>query len=355
MSVQYRWVQWNRHKRVYDLLVLAAVALWIGGFMLVGKLVFPAPGGVSDEILVMRALGTGAIVLLHVILCIGPLARLDQRFAPLLYNRRHLGVTMFFLAAGHAVIALGYYGGFGVSDPFSAVFLSASFGSLEDFPFELAGLGALFILFVMAATSHDFWLKNLGPAVWKWLHMGVYLAYALTIAHVALGAMLSERSPLYPALLVAGIVLVSSLHIIAGLRQSRVDRAAFAHSGEDAEWIDAGPLSEIRESRARIVCIPRQESVAIFRHDGKLSAISNVCAHQGGPLGEGKIVDGCVTCPWHGYQYLPHNGQSPPPYQEKISTYRLRVSAGRVELNARALPPGTAVTPMRVDGAEGPS
>ena len=25
-------------------------------------------------------------------------------------------------------------------------------------------------------------------------------------------------------------------------------------------------------------------------------------------------MDGCITCPWHGYQYLPHNGQSPPPF-----------------------------------------
>ena len=27
-----------------------------------------------------------------------------------------------------------------------------------------------------------------------------------------------------------------------------------------------------------------------------------------GPLGEGKIVDGCITCPWHGFQYRPQDG-----------------------------------------------
>jgi len=36
--------------------------------------------------------------LLHIILSIGPLCRLDSRFLPLLYNRRHLGVTMFLLS-----------------------------------------------------------------------------------------------------------------------------------------------------------------------------------------------------------------------------------------------------------------
>ena len=39
----------------------------------------------------------------------------------------------------------------------------------------------------MAATSHDFWLHNLSPYVWKSLHMGVYVAYGLLVLHVLLG------------------------------------------------------------------------------------------------------------------------------------------------------------------------
>jgi nitrite reductase/ring-hydroxylating ferredoxin subunit len=58
--------------------------------------------------------------------------------------------------------------------------------------------------------------------------------------------------------------------------------------------------------------------VAIFKYDGKISAISNVCQHQNGPLGEGKIIDGLVTCPWHGFQYCPHDGASPEPFKEKV-------------------------------------
>ena len=65
-----------------------------------------------------------------------------------------------------------------------------------------------------------------------------------------------------------------------------------------------------------IVCLAG-ERVAIFKYDGKISAVSNVCQHQNGPLGEGKILDGCITCPWHGYQYLPETGASPPPFVRK--------------------------------------
>jgi nitrite reductase/ring-hydroxylating ferredoxin subunit len=50
---------------------------------------------------------------------------------------------------------------------------------------------------------------------------------------------------------------------------------------------------------------------------------------------KGKILDGCITCPWHGYQYLPHNGQSPPPFTEKVSTYDVRVREGKVFLNPK--------------------
>ena len=38
------------------------------------------------------------------------------------------------------------------------------------------GIAALLILFLLAATSHDYWLTFLGPSVWKRLHMALYLA-----------------------------------------------------------------------------------------------------------------------------------------------------------------------------------
>ena len=63
--------------------------------------------------------------------------------------------------------------------------------------------------------------------------------------------------------------------------------------------------------------------MAIFRDGDALSAISNLCAHQNGPLGEGRVIDGCVTCPWHGYQYRLRDGCAPPPFTERLATYRL--------------------------------
>ena len=93
------------------------------------------------------------------------------------------------------------------------------------------------------------------------------------------------------------------------------------------------------------------ERIALFRHNGCISATTNVCAHQGGPLGEGKIIDGCITCPWHGWQYRPADGRSPPQFTEKIATYRVRVVGRRIEVEPTPSPPGTAVEPARVEEA----
>jgi hypothetical protein len=59
-------------------------------------------------VLLIRALGTCAFLLLHLVLCIGPLARFDRRFLPLLYNRRHLGVATFLVGLFHGALATGY-------------------------------------------------------------------------------------------------------------------------------------------------------------------------------------------------------------------------------------------------------
>src|SRR5690242_6965350 len=103
MAVNYISVQWNRQKRIYDSVLVGGVAAYLVLFGGSTKVLFPY---VTDEIMLMRAFGTAAFLLLQIILCIGPLCRLSPRFLPLLYNRRHAGVTMFTLALIHAVLVI---------------------------------------------------------------------------------------------------------------------------------------------------------------------------------------------------------------------------------------------------------
>lgn len=346
MSHQYVAVGWNRQKRIYDGVLALGAAIYIGLFVGLGAAFFPSA---TAETLLIRALGTLSFFLLHVILSIGPLCRLNRAFLPLLYNRRHLGVTMFVVALAHGIFSVVQFHGFGDVNPMLSLLTSNTrFDSFSQFPFQQLGLLALLILFLMASTSHDFWLKNLTPETWKRLHMSVYVAYALLVAHVTLGALQTLKSAWWAALLLAGLLWISGLHIAAGMRERRIDRQV-TRAAQDG-FIDVCEAESIPDQRATVVPVGG-ERVAIFRNGNRISALSNVCRHQNGPLGEGRIIDGCVTCPWHGYQYLPESGASPPPFTEKVPTYQTRVVAGRVWLHPCAMAPGTPVAPSIVHGA----
>jgi sulfoxide reductase heme-binding subunit YedZ len=343
MSVGYTAISWNRQKRRYDSVIAALVLEYLGFFVGVGAFVHP---NATFETLLIRGFGTAAFLLLHLVLCIGPLCRLNRRFLPLLYNRRHLGVTMFLLALVHGTFSIVQFHGAGDADPLVSVFTANQrITSLANFPFQPLGFFALLILFVMAATSHDFWLRNLTPPVWKRLHMMVYVAYGLLVGHVTLGALHSERNPVLAVVLGAGMALVIALHLAAAVREHRLD--AVKHALTEEGFIEACAFDDIPNSRAKVICA-RGERIAIFRYKDKVSALSNVCRHQNGPLGEGRIIDGCVTCPWHGYQYLPENGCAPAPFTEKVSTFSTKIVDGRVFVDPRPLAPGTRIEPAKI-------
>ena len=340
MALNYKLVLWNKHKKMYDKLIVFSMLLYIILFATI-TLVFNAE--TSIETLIIRAFGTLSIIILHIVLSIGPLSRLNSNFLPLLYNRRHLGVSMFLAALIHGGFSIFQFHALGDVNPIYSIFTSnMDYNSLTNFPFQVLGFLALLILFAMASTSHDFFLTNLSAKVWKRLHMLVYLAYALIILHVFLGAFQQETSVFTIGIIILGFVVISSLHIVTAFKESKIDNAKTI---EKDGWLKVCDIAEIEEDRAKIFTV-KNERVAIFKYEGKLSAIHNVCKHQGGPLGEGKIIDGCITCPWHGYQYLPSNGQSPPPFTEKVATYQLKCIDNMVYINPKGFEEGTKVEPV---------
>jgi nitrite reductase/ring-hydroxylating ferredoxin subunit/DMSO/TMAO reductase YedYZ heme-binding membrane subunit len=353
MSTSYRAVGWNANKVRYDLVAGSAAVASVAA--IAGTLVVRVPA-LTIETVLIRAFGITAFALLHVVLAIGPLARLDRRLLPLLYNRRHLGVLTGLFALAHGVFALIQFHTGGTLDPIVSLLAGdGGLGALEAgaaFPFQPLGAAALAILLLMAATSHDFWLHNLSPAVWKSLHMGVYVAYGLLVLHVLLGVLQGQTAVGASWILAAGAATLLALHTASALREARVDaRLADREASRVAAdgYVRVCPAADIPDTRARVVRLG-DERVAIYRYDGRLSAIGSVCQHQYGPLGEGKVVGGCVVCPWHGYEYRPESGASPPPFTEKVPTYRVRVDGdGVVCVDPRPLAPGTYVEPARVE------
>jgi methionine sulfoxide reductase heme-binding subunit len=342
MSEKYKAISWNRQKKLYDSTIFVGILLYLAVFFALGININPTA---TAETLIIRAFGTCAILLLHIVLIIGPLCRLSPKFLPLLYNRRHLGVTTFFIGTVHGIFSIIQFHAFGNVNPIISLLTSnTNFTSIPDFPFQILGFLALIILFLMTVTSHDFWLKNLTAPVWKTLHTLVYIAYGLLIAHVLLGFLQSEKSTILPVLLGFGVCVVVGLHLFAGFQEAKIDEK---NSQNSDNFVDVCAVDEIPEKRACIATISG-ERVAIFKYAGKISAVSNVCQHQNGPLGEGEIIDGCITCPWHGFQYLPENGQSPPPFTEKIPTFKTKIENGRVFVHAIPEKAGSFVKPTEI-------
>lgn len=341
MSVSYKAVGWNAFKKRYDLILVAAIVLFLAAFVGVGIALFPA---MTLEILLMKAFAAAGIVLLHVVLVIGPLARLDPRWLPLLYNRRHLGVSMFLLAFIHSLLATVTYHVGGEENPIKLIFTQDAGTTMGSFPFQAFGFVALCILFVMAATSHDFWLANLTAPIWKTLHMLVYVAYVALIVHIAFGILQAETSPVYVLLTVLGLVIVAGLHLVAGWRQRGMDEEPVRPPGEDG-YVAVCEVADLVEDEPLGVTLSG-ERLAVLRYEGnKISVVSGVCQHQNGPLAEGKFVFGCLTCPWHGYQYRPGDGCSPEPFTEKIPTFEVRIQDGKVWVHPQPHPAGTNVEP----------
>ena len=81
---------------------------------------------------------------------------------------------------------------------------------------------------------------------------------------------------------------------------------------------------ELPEGRVTTVTIGHH-TLAVTNHEGTYGCLDNKCPHQGGPLGEGSIEGGYLRCPWHGYDYDPTTGASPPPFDDAPACYQVEV------------------------------
>lgn len=112
-------------------------------------------------------------------------------------------------------------------------------------------------------------------------------------------------------LLVAGYLIVSASAAVGGdlvyLIGTHVNRHAWRGAG--AKWVplDLGDLPDIPEGGpTKVKAGPN--TLILIRTGDTVLALHETCAHAGGPLSEGRIVDGCIECPWHGSRFRLENG-----------------------------------------------
>jgi nitrite reductase/ring-hydroxylating ferredoxin subunit len=92
---------------------------------------------------------------------------------------------------------------------------------------------------------------------------------------------------------------------------------------------NAASVTEIAPGSGKTVTCGGK-SLAVFNVGGTFRAIDNTCLHRGGPLGEGTLEGGVVTCPRHGWQYDLTNGECVFNPAAKVKTYPAKVEGGQV-------------------------
>jgi nitrite reductase/ring-hydroxylating ferredoxin subunit/uncharacterized membrane protein len=112
-----------------------------------------------------------------------------------------------------------------------------------------------------------------------------------------------------------------------------VDHTVFDEAPEG--WVDVLPEADLVENEPRCVSADGT-AVMVVRHAGELCALSEHCAHLGGPLHEGRIEDWTVTCPWHESVFDLRDGtlvHGPAAYPQP--SWDARARAGRIEVRRR--------------------
>jgi nitrite reductase/ring-hydroxylating ferredoxin subunit len=72
--------------------------------------------------------------------------------------------------------------------------------------------------------------------------------------------------------------------------------------------------------------------VCIANIDGNIYATDNVCPHWGGPLGQGKIREGKLVCPWHGWTFDLKTGETTRSPRVKLTRHTVVIHGEEVFL-----------------------
>ena len=96
-------------------------------------------------------------------------------------------------------------------------------------------------------------------------------------------------------------------HVVFGIGYN-VNRTAVIESGP-ADWTAAGAAADV-PAAGMIMVEAGGMNVLLARDGDAVCALSDVCSHAGGPLHEGTLEHGVVTCPWHGSRFRIRDGHT---------------------------------------------
>ena len=98
-----------------------------------------------------------------------------------------------------------------------------------------------------------------------------------------------------------------------------------------SEYVTVAKPEDLAPGQGCVVEVNGNE-VALFNVSGTFYAIDNMCAHQGGPLGEGLLEGETVICPWHSWKYNVESGVCSANPSVKVKTYSVKIENGQIKV-----------------------
>ena len=98
-------------------------------------------------------------------------------------------------------------------------------------------------------------------------------------------------------------------------------------------FVRVASARDLPPGEGRVVVV-QGHPVALFNVEGRFFAVSNVCLHRGGPIGEGMLDDAVVTCPNHGWEYDVRTGANLANPMARLRTFEVRVDGDDVLVGA---------------------
>jgi nitrite reductase/ring-hydroxylating ferredoxin subunit/uncharacterized membrane protein len=165
----------------------------------------------------------------------------------------------------------------------------------------------------------------------------------LTLMVASLFARRSERRALGIGLSTMGLSLSGIAAWLGGdlvfRHGTNVSRIAFEPAVEEFQVVArADALQPGKLTPAEATVDGQKVALALVKNGQSVLAISGTCPHWGGPLAEGKLLDGdVVECPWHASQFDMHDGRAVQgPASAPVNVFEARINNGNVEVRRRA-------------------
>lgn len=201
---------------------------------------------------------------------------------------------------------------------------------------RLVGLGLLAAAPTAASGLNDWSTLVSGPARIGAVHGAANAAGTLLFA-ASWWARLRHRWMRGRLLGFLGLGLVTLGGFLGGdltyRRAIGVDQTATLSGDED--WTTVAEESELDEARPALVKVGDMD-VMLVKDGGTVRALADRCAHQGGPLHEGKVESGCVTCPWHSSRFRLSDGAAMSgPTAHPQPMLQVRTVDGKIEVRRR--------------------